>query len=141
MSKTPAPSAAYLVTAIAGIAVAVIVAVGLLLREYAPGNMGNGFLQGAAVAAVGAAIMGWRVHRKGARATTFERAFTQTGDERDDDLLTRAFAVMGFASVPLIGTSAIVVSLGAETAMIFALLLLAQILVGGVSFAFFNRRR
>ena len=51
--------------------------VGLLLREHAPGNMGLGFLAGAAGGLVGAAVLAWRVLERPGRATTFERAWTQ----------------------------------------------------------------
>lgn len=113
---------------------------GLLLREYAPGNVGNGFLQGAAVGLLAAGVMFWRVWRAPEKATTFERAFTQSGDERDDALLTRALAVMGLGAFTLTGIAAIVIILGAHTAMVLFFLLVAQLLVGVIAYAVFSRR-
>ncbi|MEU5553912.1 hypothetical protein ABZ738_29475 [Micromonospora sp. NPDC047793] len=119
---------------------ALVVAVGLLLREHAPGNMGVGFLQGAAVGLLVFLVMLWRLSKRPDRATTFERAWSQTGDERDDAVLTRALAVLGLAAFPLTSVAAVAVALGAEPSMVFALLLFAEIVVGGVAFVVINRR-
>jgi hypothetical protein len=120
--------------------VTVLVAVGLLLREHGPGNMGTGFLTGAAGAVVVAAVMLWRARRRPQTATTFERAWTQTGDERDDAVLTRALAVVGLLAVPLTGVAAIAIGLGALVEMALTLLMAAQLLVGAVAFAVVSRR-
>ncbi|MBQ1072955.1 hypothetical protein KBX06_07235 [Micromonospora sp. C31] len=120
--------------------VALVIAVGLLLRERAPGNMGVGFLQGAAVGLLGALLMAWRLIKRPERATTFERAWSQTGDERDDNVLTRALAVLGLASFPLTAVAAIAIALGAEPPMVLALLLIAEITVGAVAFIVIDRR-
>lgn len=119
---------------------ALLVAVGLLLREHAPGNMGVGFLQGAAVGLLGVLVMAWRLRKRPERATVFERAWTQTGDERDDAILTRALAVLGLVAFPLTGAAAIAIGLGAAAQMVVGVLLLAEILVGAVAFAVINRR-
>jgi hypothetical protein len=120
--------------------VAVVVITGLLLREYGPGNMGTGFLVGAALALAAGAVVAWRVARTPGRATTFERAWTQTGDERDDAVLTRALAVVGLFSIPLTGAAAIAIGLGAAAEVVLTLLLAAEILIGAVAFAVINRR-
>lgn len=117
-----------------------LLATGFLLRENAPGNMGNGFLQGAAVALVAAGVMWWRVSRRPARTSTFERAWTQTGDERDDLVLTRALAVVGLLAFPLTAVAAIVMALGVTVAATMTALLVAQPVVLGVSFATIHRR-
>jgi hypothetical protein len=106
---------------------AVVVVVGLLLRQHGPGNMGLGLLQGAAVGLVGFGVAAWRVSRD--RATTFERAWTQTGDERDDVLLTRSLAVLGLLAFPLTSVAAIAIGFGADVPMVLALLLAAQVAV------------
>jgi hypothetical protein len=129
-----------LVLAAVGAAVALLIAVGLLLREYGPGNMGEGVLGGAAVALVGSAVMWWRAVRRPGSATTIERAWTQTGDERDDAVLTRALAVLGLVGFPLTGAAAIAIGLGAAVPMVLTLLLAAQVLVGAVAFAVIDRR-
>jgi hypothetical protein len=119
---------------------ALVIATGLLLRQYGPGDMGAGFLQGAAVALVAVAVMAWRVRRRPGAATTFERAWTQTGDERDDAVLTRALAVLGLLALPLTGVAAVAIALGAGVEMVLALLLVAEVGVGATAFAVVGRR-
>ena len=119
---------------------AVIVGVGLLLQEYGPGNMGTGFLQGGAVGLVIFGVIIWRVSRNPEKASTFERAFTSSGDERDDALLTRALAVLGLAAFPLTGAAAVAIGLGAEVPMILFFLLVAQLAVGVVAYVVISRR-
>ncbi|KAB1144653.1 hypothetical protein F6X68_20085 [Micromonospora sp. AMSO12t] len=120
--------------------VALLIAVGLLLREHAPGNMGVGFLLGAAVGLIGAAVMAWRLNRRPDRTTAFERAWSQSGDERDDAVLTRALAVLGLLALPLTGAAGIAIGLGAAVEMMLALLILTEVLVGATAFAVINRR-
>ncbi len=119
---------------------ALLVTVGLLLQVHAPGNMGTGFLSGAGAAAVAAVVMGWRTTRHPDRATTFERGWTQTGDERDDAVLTHALGVLGLLALPMTGAAAIVIALGADTPATLAILLFAEITVLGVAFVVINRR-
>ncbi|MDT0530259.1 hypothetical protein RM555_14805 [Micromonospora sp. DSM 115977] len=119
---------------------ALLVAVGLLLREHAPGNMGVGFLLGAAGGLIGVAVMAWRLGRRPERTTVFERAWSQSGDERDDAVLTRALAVLGLLALPLTGATGIAIGLGAAVEMMLALLILAEVLVGATAFAVINRR-
>jgi hypothetical protein len=133
-TATPLALAAVLVL------LALVTATGLLLREYGPGNMGLGFLQGAGVALLGVAVMAWRVRRRPGTATTFERAWTQTGDERDDAVLTRALAVLGLLALPLTGAAAVAIGFGAAVEMVLALLLAAQVGVGATGFLVVNRR-
>src|SRR5690606_36983939 len=94
-----------------GVGVVVLAAGGLLLRAYGPGNMGNGFMAGGLVALIGIAIAGARVI--GGRGSTFERAYTQMGDERDDLVLTRALAVVGICAIPLVAALVVAVAIGA----------------------------
>ena len=102
--------------------------------------MGVGFLVGAAGSIVVAGVMAWRVSRRPGHATTFERAWTQSGDERDDAVLTRALAVLGLLALPLTAVAAIAIGLGAGVEMVIALLLFAELGVGGIAFAVINRR-
>lgn len=129
--------------AVAGVVVGVcgaLLALGLVLREHGPGDMGNGFLVGAGIALLGAAVAFARVLWRPAGTTSFERAWTQTGDERDDAVLTRSLAVLGLAALPLTGGAAIGVALGLDPAMVFALLLFAQVGLFGATFALVQRR-
>lgn len=133
-TRTIAVVIAILVVAIA------LVAGGLLLHEYGPGNMGIGFLQGGLVGLAAFAVVLWRVSRRPGKATMFERAFTQTGDEREDAVLTRAFGVLGACALPLTGVAAVAIALGALTEMVLALLMIAQALVGVIAFVVISRR-
>ena len=117
-----------------------VVVTGLLLQKHGPGNMGTGFLQGAGVGFLAVAVMAWRVLRSRGEATTFERAWLQTGDERDDAVLTLALAVLGLLAFPLTGVAAVAIGLGAEVAMALCLLLVAQLAVGAAAFAVIDRR-
>lgn len=137
--STPARRRTALLLALAVVTTLVVVA-GLLLRQYAPGNMGNGFLAGALVASVGASLAVWRSTTRPQAATTIERAFTQTGDERDDAVLTRALAVLGVCAVPLTGVAAIAIALDASYAVVMALLLFGQLAIGVTAFVVINRR-
>lgn len=122
------------------VAIAVLVTAGLLLREYAPGNMGNGFLGGAALAVVASAVALWRVMRRPERSTTFERGWTQAGDERDDAVLTRSLAVLGLLAVPTTGIAAIIIALGVQAVATLGVLLFVQIAVFAAAFTMINRR-
>ncbi|WP_019484056.1 hypothetical protein [Arthrobacter sp. TB 23] len=117
-----------------------LIVTGLLLQEYGPGNMGAGLLAGGAVGLVAALIGLWRITKTPSRVSTFERAWTQTGDERDNAVLTRSLAILGLLAVPLTAIAAIAVGFGAAVEMVLALLLLAQALVGAVAFAAINRK-
>lgn len=125
---------------IAAIVLTLLVGVGLLLRENAPGNMGNGFLVGAGVAFVVVLIMGWRVTRADSGATVFERAFTSHGDERDAAILTRALAVLGLMALPLAGVAGVTIGLGANPLMVLVLLMVAESVTGIIAFAVYARR-
>lgn len=119
---------------------AALIGVGLLLQQHGPGNMGIGLLQGAGVGLLACAIVGWRMTRHPESATTFERAFTQVGDERDDALLTHALSVLGLVAVPLTGVASVAIGFGADVAMMLFFLLMAQVAVGAVAFAVMARR-
>ncbi|UJH70546.1 hypothetical protein [Ornithinimicrobium sp. INDO-MA30-4] len=117
-----------------------ILGLGLLLQARGPGNMGTGFLQGAGVGLLASLVVLWRITRHPERATTFERAFSQTGDEREDALLTHAFATLGLVAIPLTGVAAVAMGLGAEVPMVLFFLLVAQVMVFAVAFVVNARR-
>ena len=129
-----------LVLLLMAVGLTVVVGIGLLLQEYGPGNMGTGFLSGAGVAIVAVLIMAWRVTRSPSDATTFERAWTSHGDERDDAVLTQALAELGLLSLPLTSAAAIAIGLGAEVSMVLFLLMAAELLTGVTAFAVIARR-
>jgi len=123
-----------------GVILALVAVAVFLLREHAPGNMVPGFLIGLGIGVAGALVMAWRVLRRPARATTFERAWTQTGDERENTLLTRALAVVGLVSLPLIGIAALAIGFGTEAPMVMTLLMGALFATGVASFAVLAHR-
>lgn len=125
---------------VVAVAAAIIVPGWLYLRDHVPGNMGNGFLVGGLVALAGFGIALWRTAKHPERATTAERAWTSQGDERDAAVLTSSLAVVGTAALPLTGAAAVALALGRDTAMVMALLLWAELLVGVVAFAVHVRR-
>ncbi|WP_104118835.1 hypothetical protein [Arthrobacter sp. B1805] len=125
---------------ILGVILALVTGAAVLLREHAPGNMMPGFLVGLGIGVAGALAMAWRVLRRPERATTFERAWTRTGDEREDTLLTRALAVVGLGSLPLVGIATLAIGFGAEAPMVMTLLMGALFVIGVASFAVLNHR-
>lgn len=125
---------------VVAVGIVAIVPGGLYLREHAPGNMGNGFLVGGLLALAAFCLVLYRLARHPERATTAERAWTQQGDERDDAVLTSSLAVVGMSALPLTGAATIALALGRDTAMVMALLLVAELLVGVVAFVVQTRR-
>lgn len=142
MSRAESTPARWRAATLAGLAagLVIVVAGGIALREHAPGNMGNGFLAGGLLAVAGAAFASWRAASRPAAASTFERSFTQSGDERDDAVLTQALAVLGICSLPATGVAAVAISLGAGASMVLALLLFGQLAIGAAAFAVANHR-
>lgn len=129
-----------LVLLLIAIGLTAVVGIGMLLQEYGPGNMGTGFLSGAGVGIIAVLIMAWRVAHAPLKATTFERAWTSHGDERDDVVLTKALAVLGLLSLPLTGAAGIALGLGADVALVLFLLMTAELLTGVIAFTVTARR-
>lgn len=129
-----------LIIAIAFVFIAAIVSVGIFLREYVPGNLGNGFLTGAGVAIAAVAVVWWRATRRPGSATTFERAWTQSGDERDDAVLTRSLAVLGLAAIPLTAIATILLAVGVPMAPVLAILNFTFLGILFAAFAVINHR-
>ncbi|MHA7220329.1 hypothetical protein ACX80L_15755 [Arthrobacter sp. MDT1-48-3] len=125
---------------ILGVILGLVAVTVVLLREHAPGNMIPGFLVGLGIGIAGALVMAWRVLRRPERASTFERAWTQTGDEREDTLLTRSLAVVGLACLPLVGIATLAIGFGAEPPMVMTLLMGTLFVSGVGSFAVFSHR-
>ncbi len=130
---------AVIVTA-ALLTIAGIVTLGMFLREHGPGNMGNGFFAGAGLGIAALAIAWWRAVRHPSSATTLERGWTMTGDERDDAVLTRALAVVGICAVPMVAAATIILSVGGPLEPVLAMTNFALIAVFAVAFAVINRR-
>lgn len=123
--------------------VAIIVGGWLLLRGSTPGNMAGGFLSGGLASLVAVGVMHWRTRRSPQRATSFERAWTQAGDERDDAVLTRALAVLGLVCLPMAGVAGIAVGMGVgmgvDPSMATTLLVFGEIVVLAAAFVVINR--
>jgi drug/metabolite transporter (DMT)-like permease len=125
---------------ILGVILGLVTVTVVLVREHAPGNMIPGFLVGLGVGIAAALVMAWRVLRRPERATILERAWTQTGDEREDTLLTRALAVVGLVSLPLIGIATLAIGFGAEPPMVMTLLMGTLFVTGAGSFTVISHR-
>lgn len=117
------------------------VALFLALNGRSPGNMAGGALAGGIAVLVAAAVGRWRAVRRADKAGSTARWLGAVPDERDDDVLTRALAVVGYVAVM---ASCLAVVLVAATswnplAIVGALpsLLLVTLVI---SFAVINRR-
>ncbi len=113
---------------------------GLVLRQYGPGNMGNGMLIGGAAMLALIAVAAWRARTRPDRAGAIDRHFGGTADERDDAILTGALAVVGLIAVPLTGLAAVAMALGVRTDMAMALLLFVELAVLVVSYVGASKR-
>jgi len=135
-------SAKHLTIAIAIIlfAIALIITVGMFLHIYGPGRMGIGFLTGGGVAILGVAVAAWRLQRRPGSTTPLERAWLRSGDERDDQILTRSLAVVGFSAILLTGAAGIALALGAPVAPVAAMLNFSLIGIFLIAFAVHARR-
>lgn len=142
MSTEPRPATSTAIWSLSILAGAVaVIAVFLALNGRSPGNMAGGALAGGATVLVAAAVGRWRAVRRADKAGSTARWLGAVPDERDDDVLTRALAVVGYVAVM---ASCLAVVLVAATsweplAIVGALpaLLLVTLVV---SFAVINRR-
>lgn len=117
-----------------------ILVVGLILQKHGPGNMGNGFLVGAGIGVLGSLGAGWRALRRPQSATTLDRAWTSTGDERDNVILTRALATVGFSAPLVAATVTIALALGAPLIPVLAILNFTFIGIFILAFTVINTR-
>lgn len=126
--------------AIIFVAITLLITAGMFLQVYGPGNMGIGFLTGGGITILAVAIAAWRLQRHPDTSSTLERAWLRSGDERDDQILTRSLAVVGLSAPLLTGPSGIALALGAPVAPIVAILNFALIGIFLTAFAVHNRR-
>jgi hypothetical protein len=129
-----------LVAAVLGALAVLVAAAALALDRWGPGSMGRGFAVGAAVGAVLGAVAIWRARRRPGSATTGDRLFAGTADERDHAVATRAFATLGLAALPLTFVAAGVLAFGAPADATAFLLIVAQVVVLVGAFARQARR-
>jgi hypothetical protein len=105
----------------------------LLILAYGPEDMGKGFALGGAISLSVFAFAVWRVTRRPTDASSFERAFTGAGDERDRMVAEKASAVVGLVSIPATGIAAVAVAMGASADVVLAVLLFGLLAVAVVS--------
>lgn len=112
----------------------------LVLDRWGPGNMGRGFAVGALIGLGLAGLALWRGLRRPARATSGDRLFSGTADERDRTIATRAFAVLGITALPVAVVVTLALALGApaDATTFLMLVTLLAVLVG--AFARTSRR-
>ncbi len=136
--STPVKRAAVVV----GLAVgaAVVIPLGLLVRQYGPGNMGNGILIGGALALVGFALAAWRAWSRPDRASSLDRAIVGRGDERDDAILTRALALAGVWALPLTSLATVAIAVTVRPDAVMAALVLTQAAILVVAYLIQLRR-
>jgi hypothetical protein len=103
--------------------------------------MVSGFLVGLVLGSTSPAPLPWPARApRPDQASTFERAWTQTGDERENTLLTRALAVVGLVSLPLTGAATLFIGFGAEAPMVMTLFMGALFVTGISTFAILDHR-
>lgn len=119
---------------------AVLVPLVIVLNRYGPGDMGRGAAVGGGLALAGFAVAAWRAMRRPGSTTSLDRAFTRTGDERDDAVLTAALAVVGMVSLPAAAIATATVAVGAPALPTLAILLYALLAVAIVSYVVQSRR-
>lgn len=119
---------------------AVIIPLGLLVRELGPGNMGNGMLAGGALALLGFGLAAWRVWYRPDSSSSLDRSIVGSGDERDEVVLTSALAVLGVTALPAAGLAAVAIALGLRTDVVMAVLVFAQAAILVAAYLFQLRR-
>ncbi len=125
--SAPGKRAPLVVGLLAG--AAVVVVLGLLVREFGPGNMGNGVLAGGSIALLGIGAAAWRAWHRPDDAGPLERHFAGSADERDAVVLTRALAVAGVTALPLTGLATVAIAVGLRWDIALAVLLFAQLAI------------
>ena len=125
---------------VAGMTLAVVlVVVGyLLLEPRAPGNAAGGFLTGGLTTLVALAAARWWHARRGVEAGSTARWAAGVPDERDDRILTRALAVVGYVAILGSAIGAALVLGGAPADVVataLPMLLLATLAVASVVIA------
>lgn len=119
---------------------AILVPLVLLLNRYGPGDMGRGAAVGGGIALAGFAVAAWRAMRRPESTTSLDRAFTRTGDERDDAVLTAALAVVGIVSLPASAIATAAVAVGAPALPTLTILLYTLLAVAIVAYVVQARR-
>lgn len=129
--RTPPAGRARVLTVavVLGTLAVLVAAAALALDRWGPGNMGRGFAVGAAIGATLGAIAIWRGHRRPESATTGDRLFAGTGDERDQAVATRALAALGLAALPLTFVAAGALAFGAPADATAFFLIVGQVVV------------
>ena len=123
-----------------GVGLAVLVTGAFVLDEIGPGNIGKGFAVGGLIAVGAFALAMWRSSRRPDSTTTADRALLGAGDERDRAIVRHAPAVVGLLAMPLSAAAAVALALGADVAMVMAILLWSELGVGIVAFVVLDRR-
>ncbi len=117
-----------------------IVTLVLVLHAYGPASMAKGAAAGGAAMMLVFFVALWRAARRPQRASSFERTFAGTPDERDQRVATESAAVVGVAAIPTVSIAAVAVAIGAPTMPTFAILMYFLIALATVSFIITARR-
>lgn len=118
-----------------------VVTIFLILNGRSPGNMAGGALQGGVAVLVIAAIGRWRAVRRASKAGPTARWLGAIPDERDDDVLTHALAVVGYVAVMATSVAVVLVATTSWDPLAIVGALPALLIVTLViSFAAINRR-
>jgi hypothetical protein len=128
------PGRMPLVAGVLAVLAVLVAGAALALDRWGPGNMGRGFAVGALVGATLGGVAIWRAWRRPDRATSGDRLFAGTADERDRAVAGRAFALLGAWALPLTFVATIAIALGAPADASMFFLIVGQVVVGAVAF-------
>lgn len=117
-----------------------LVALSAVLAERAPDDTAAGALAGGLAVLLLACVARWRTVRRGRTASTAARIGGGVLDERDDHVLTRTLAVVGYVAVLASGIASAAVSVGADAATVVKALPFVLLATLGITFVVVDRR-
>ncbi|MBB2921172.1 hypothetical protein [Cellulomonas cellasea] len=117
-----------------------LVALYAVLAARAPGDTAAGALTGGLTVLLLACVARWRTVRRGRTASTATRIGGGALDERDDHVLTRTLAVVGYVAILASGLASAAVMVGADAATVVRALPFALLGTLGITFVVVDRR-
>lgn len=117
-----------------------LVALYALLAERAPGDAAEGALTGGGLVLLGACVARWRTVRRARTAGTAARIGGAALDERDDHVLTRTLAVVGYVAITLSALASAAVLVGADATVVVGVVPFVLLATLAVTFVVIDRR-
>lgn len=110
-----------------------------LLEPRVPGNVASGFLTGGLTVLLLTVVQRWRVRRRSAGGPAARWAAGEP-DERDDRILTRALAVVGYVGILAASAGVVAMFAGIDAAVLLGALPAVLIVTLVISFVVFSRQ-